>query len=148
MSGRWLAAFSAAMVLAVIAAALLLVGSPRTARLERLDERRAADVEALVRWIETHRRLRSRLPDSLGALEPMLPGTVSALDPVTGAPYAYERLGDGHFRVCAELAIPDQEIAERQPRPRLPDSGRAIRPVIDPGGRRFCLETVDAPAPD
>ncbi len=87
-----------------------------------------------------------QLPPALGALEPMLPGAVSALDPATQAHYGYERLADGHFRLCATLAIPDKQAVDREPRPRRPGSGRKIVPVVDPTGRTYCLETAERPS--
>ncbi|HUF57510.1 MAG TPA: hypothetical protein VMM55_13225 [Thermohalobaculum sp.] len=143
MSGRALVLAATVAVAAAVAAALMLIGSPRTARLERLDERRIADIEALARWIERYRDDEGRLPPALGALEPMLPGAVSALDPATGAHYGYERLADGHFRLCATLDIPDKLAVEREPRPRRPFSNREIVPAVDPTGRTYCLETAE-----
>lgn len=139
MSGRTLGLAATVAVAAAVAAALMLIGSPRTARLERLDERRIADIEALARWIERYRDDEGQLPSDLGALEPMLPGAVSALDPATGAHYGYEPT-EGGFRLCATLAIPDKQAVDREPRPRRPGADREVVPVADPTGRRYCLE--------
>lgn len=133
-------ALAAVATLAAVAG-LMVVGGPGTARLERLDERRARDLKGLAQWLEHHREQEGRLPETLGALEPMLPGEVSALDPATGAPYVYERLGENDFRLCAELALPEKQEPEVTPlRPYR--EGRLIRRLSDPGGRTLCLETV------
>ena len=144
MSARALGLVATGAVAAAVAAALLLIGSPRMARVERLDERRIADIEALARWIERYRTDEGRLPPDLGRLEPILPGAVSALDPATGAPYDYAPADDG-FRLCATLALPDKQAIDREPRPRRPGSDRDIVPVLDPTGRRYCLETAERP---
>ena len=142
MTGRALGVAATAAVVAAVAVALMLVASPRVARLERLDQRRIADIEGLARWIERYRLDEGRLPPDLGALEPMLPGAVSALDPATGEHYGYEPAGDG-FRICARLAVPDKEAVDREPRARRPGSEREIVPVADPTGRTYCLGTVE-----
>ena len=126
---------------AAIFAGLIAIGGPGVARLERLDERRLRDIDNLVRWIERYRLTEGELPASLGALESTLPGSVSALDPETGAHYDYERFGPAGFRVCAELSLPDKDT-ETRPRTRLPGTDRDMVRSTDAAGRRHCLETA------
>lgn len=146
--GHLLTTLAGMTIMVAIIAALILVGGPQTARLERLDERRMADLDALVHWIRRYQATEGQLPDSLGALEPTLPGSVSALDPVTGAHYGYERLPDGHFRLCTRLAVPDKHAPERYSHARRLGAERVIEAVTDPDGRQLCLETAELPAGD
>ena len=138
--------------LIAIAVALLAVGGPSKARLERLDERRISDLSALASAIERHRVFTSHLPDSLAEVRERLEARGSAnhppeVDPETGVPYSYERLGDEHFRICADLALPDTASPPMQPRIAgfrgNPDRGMEIVPRQE--GNRFCLEGILRP---
>lgn len=137
-----------AAVLAIITA-LLVIGGPSKARLERMDERRIGDLSTLTSAIERHQLFTGHLPDSLTELRERLEarGVANRLpesDPETGAPYSYERLGNTHFQICAELALPDAASPPMQPRiadfPENPDRSMEIVPQLE--GNRFCLEGI------
>ncbi|HET7409857.1 MAG TPA: hypothetical protein VFJ13_06630, partial [Paracoccaceae bacterium] len=96
----------AAVAVAVVAA-LLTVGGPGMARLERLDEHRARDLAELAEAIERYRIFSGRLPQSLDEIRAGPSRQPPIRDPETRAPYAYEVLGEGRFRVCARLSLPD-----------------------------------------
>lgn len=145
MSGRLLAALATAAVLGAVSAGLLLVGGPGTARLDRLDARREADLRMLVDRIESYRVREGHPPPDLAALESSLPDQVSTVDPVTGAAYGYETYDQGYFRVCAELATAATEAAARRPRHALPHSDRTLVRTSGPSGSRLCLSTAEAP---
>lgn len=145
MSGRLLAIVSSVAVVAAIVAAILLVGGPHTARLQRLDNRRETDLRVLADWIESYRIREGHLPADLAELEPVLPGGISTVDPVTGTPYGYDKLDKGHFRICAELAFPAKQAARRRPDRPFPDSDRRAMRVIGSSGHRLCLVTGPAP---
>lgn len=104
----------AAAVLLAIAAGLLIVGGPREGRRERLDARRFEEIAFLARMLACPvQRVESPvLPETL---------TVDALggycggidvrpdqlvDDATGAAYAYRRLSDTAFEICADFADP------------------------------------------
>jgi len=138
--------------LVAIAAALLVIGGPSKARLERLDERRINDLSALASAIERHHLFTGHLPDSLAELRERLEARGSAnrpseADPETGAPYSYERLGDEHLRICADLALPETASPPMQPRiagsRNNPDRSMEIVPQQE--GSRFCLEGILRP---
>lgn len=144
MIGRWLALAATAAVVSAIAAALMIVGSPWTARLQRLDERRLADLHALAGHIEEYRSLQGRLPEHLAALENAVPGDVHVSDPATGEAYLYEVLDAERYRVCTGLALQDGSAAGLDPWPRPLRPEMALVPVTGPADR-FCLETVRRP---
>ncbi len=133
----------AAVAAAAVVVALVTVGGPGTARLERYDERRVRDMTELVNAIERHRIFAGRLPGSLGEVRAGLSGRPSITDPETGAPYGYEVLGDGRFRVCTRLSVPGAPPAMPGPI-RLGDSRRVVNPVPGPEGR-LCWETAAPP---
>lgn len=132
-----------------ITAALLVIGGPSKARLERMDERRTSDLSTLASAIERHQLFTGNLPASLTELRERLETRGSAnrppeTDPETGVPYSYKRLGDTHFRICTDLALPDAASPPMQPRiagfPENPDRSMEIVPQLE--GNRFCLEGI------
>ena len=129
---------------AAVAAALLTVGGPGTARLERLDERRARDLGELAAAVERHRVFTGRLPASLDEVRDGPSGSPPIHDPETGAPYEYEVLGEGRFRVCARLSLPEAPPPGPDPL-RIPDSSRVAGTMMDAEGGRLCRETVEPP---
>src|SRR5690606_34129574 len=127
-----------------IVAALLSVGGPGTARLERLDERRARDLGELAGAVERHRVFTGRLPEALDEVRAGPSGPPPARDPETGAPYDYEVLGEQRFRVCARMSLP--EAPPPGPHPlRIPDSSRVAGAVMDAETGRLCRETAEPP---
>lgn len=132
-----------AAVAAAVVAALLVVGGPGTARLERYDQRRVQDVAELVNAIERHRIFSSRLPETLEALRAGPSGPPPIRDPATGALYEYEPLDEGRFRVCTLLAVPGSPPPMPGP-VRMADSRRIahVQPVAD---GRLCWESADPP---
>lgn len=138
--------------LIAIAAALLVIGGPSKARLERMDERRISDLSTLASAIERHHLFTGHLPDSLAEMHERLKARGShnrppEADPETGAPYSYKRLGDDHFEICTDLALPDTASLPTSPRIAgsrdNPDRSMEIVPQQD--GSRFCLEGILRP---
>lgn len=132
------------VVALTVVAALLMVGGPGTARLERLDELRLREAVELVNAIERHRIFTGRLPESLDAVRAGLSGPPPIRDPETGEPYGYEALGERRFRVCTRLSMPDAAL----PRPapiRISESRRIATVVSDPESGRVCWESAEAP---
>lgn len=88
----------------------MVVGGPGYARMEKQDAKRARDLQDLFRYLEC-RSEDKVLPQTLDD-EEYCPTTVvlsSTADPVTGDPYAYRRLDDRHFEVCATFATEAQK---------------------------------------
>lgn len=90
-------------VLAGLVLGLMAVGGPGYARMERLDRERAQDLRE---FGEYHRcqivRSEAKDADAPG-VEHCMPQRLArhGEDPVTGEPYAFERLDENRFRVCA-----------------------------------------------
>lgn len=118
-------ALAAVTGLAVVGG-LIATGGPGTARLERLDERRMAELRVMARAIETWTEAGNPLPETADGL----PERQVGLDPVTSEPYGYEKLGDRQFRVCAELALPGRLAA---PEPLM------SRADVELDGDRGCI---------
>ncbi|MCI2395537.1 hypothetical protein [Aliiroseovarius sediminis] len=99
-------ALIAALVLVAIAAGLTITGGPISARAERRDLARLDDLRTLKTLITCQHQVNGALPDTLFvdtncAYSPL--GT----DPLTNAPYGYEKLSDTSYRLCASFERPD-----------------------------------------
>ena len=107
------AAVGSAAALAAVAVGLYVAGSPSEERALRLDERRVADLQRLASAIDAYRNENGALPPGFeqlmtGRRLPDVP-----VDPVSGAPYTYEILGEDEYRLCADF-----ERASRPAEPR------------------------------
>lgn len=117
MTMRTHAAFAVAATLAVVATmawGFYIVGSPGARRLERFDEQRLSDLQAIAREIQvmvTDRgrvpKLREPLPQTLEeAVERSRNERLNLSDPETGAPYRYAVKNETTFELCAKFARP------------------------------------------
>lgn len=99
------------LVVAAVAAALVLLGSPRLARLHRLDDQRLSALQALTNTVDAYLRTHGALPDTLDQLAAdqawLAPSALR--DPETGAPYGYRRTGPAAYQLCARFATATDE---------------------------------------
>lgn len=138
----------AAALIAIIIA-LLAIGGPSKARLERMDARRISDLSELAGAVERHHIFTGHLPASLAEMTARIEargtaGTLPKRDPETDAPYAYSLLANDHFRICARLSLPDTPPSAPS-RPRIADSDRSLEIVSERDGNDFCLEGILRP---
>ena len=100
-AGRWLAVAASGVVVAALAGAMLVMGSPASQRESRFDRKREQDMERIAMVINTRARAAKPLPSSLVALarEPGL--RLAIRDPQSGAPYGYRITGQDSYRLCA-----------------------------------------------
>ena len=133
-----------ALAAVAVVAALVTIGGPGAARLERLDEVRIREAVELVNAVERHRILTGRLPETLEEVRAGPSGPPSIRDPETGAPYEYAVLGERRFRVCIRLSAPEAALAWPGPI-RMPESPRLATMALEPGGERACWESADPP---
>lgn len=105
---------STVAVIAVIAYGFVLVGSPGSRRLDRFDEQRVQDLQAIVQEIqsmvidsnsEKRDTLKAPLPTTLeeAAMRAKLRG-LSLNDPETGVPYEYRVKSETTYELCATFA--------------------------------------------
>ncbi|HXV26575.1 MAG TPA: DUF5671 domain-containing protein [Candidatus Paceibacterota bacterium] len=106
------------IVVAAIVAGLVIAGSPTRQRDRRLDDQRINDLSVLQSQIvDRFWRSKSRLPGTLSELQDDISGFSVPVDPETGDPYGYERLGVLDFRLCAVFALPT-DVAGNNTYPR------------------------------
>lgn len=102
-SAKYFALGSSVAVLVLVVGAFFIVGSPKTARLQQLDERRVNDLQSIQWQIVNYWQRKGQLPRALADLSDPISGYAAPADPVTGAPYEY-RLKDAAsltFELCA-----------------------------------------------
>ena len=125
-----LPALGAAAATVAVVAGLVALGSPADQRLERLDARRAEDLDAISRAIDRHEVTHERLPATLDELQRRSDVQVAITDPVTREPYGYEAGEGTAYELCAtfELATEEREFRRGRPFSRH-EAGRHCFPL-------------------
>lgn len=115
-AGRWLAVGGILVVVATLALALGVLGSPAQQRLIRMDERRERDLSRLTNEVRSYYGLERALPVQLSVLSSQPGSTLATADPVTGAPYEYFVVSPDRFRLCAVFDTDTAAKPRRGPR--------------------------------
>ncbi len=125
-----LPALGAASVLVAVVAGLVALGSPADQRLERLDARRAQDLDAISRAIDRYEATHERLPATLDELQRSSDVQVAIDDPVTSEPYGYAAGEGTAYELCAtfERATREREFPRGRPFSRH-EAGRHCFPL-------------------
>lgn len=95
------------IVAVAVIAGFFVVGSPKTERLRKFDERRVNDLQYIQSQIINYWFNKDELPESLVVLPDPLRGVTVPKDPETGADYAYS-IDDAAalmFSLCANFAL-------------------------------------------
>jgi hypothetical protein len=129
--GRGLVVLAAVVVVATVITAIMVIGSPAAQRASKLDARRVADLRRIEAAIDAHAKLHDALPRDLAALSATGRG-LATVDPDSGAPYVFEALDRGRYRLCADFAT-DSHVRVRQAEPVYDDAW------LHPAGRH-CFE--------
>lgn len=112
--GRRLAVAASLVVVATVAAAIAVMGSPSTQRKARLDNRRVRDLSYIVNAVDGYVEREKSLPTDLTTLAGQPGLRLSIADPDDGSPYTYEVAGDRTFRLCAVFATDTAKITNEQ----------------------------------
>lgn len=102
--------FIVIVVLASIVSAFFIIGSPKTQRLIKLDERRVNDLQYLQSQIVNYWQSKEKLPGTLDELKDDITGVSVPVDPKTGMAYEYGILGNLKFNLCAEFSASSKEV--------------------------------------
>ena len=124
--GFWLATGAATLVAFAVAAGLVAIGSPGTARLERLDVRRVEDLRAIERATGGTWQREGMPPASLDTVYAQRIGRAPT-DPETGEPYEYRVLSDSTAALCATFALARNEREDAPDMHFIPDAHPAGR---------------------
>lgn len=110
--GTWLMVLAGIVVLATVAGAVSLMGSPAEQRRMRIDERRVDDLQRIEAAMRAYRAETGRLPETLDALDARPGIALDAFDPETGSRYDYRKTGNNAFGLCANFVT---DTAARRP---------------------------------
>ncbi len=109
----------AALVVLSIASGFLIIGSPQTQRLYRLDEQRVNDLQSIQSQVINYYQLKQKLPSQLSELNDSLSYYSVPLDPVSKQPYSYRIKGTLSFELCGTFGAPSR--ASDVSRPAYPE---------------------------
>ncbi|MGY1410613.1 MULTISPECIES: hypothetical protein [unclassified Luteimonas] len=99
--GRALVAVAAVVIVATVAAALMVGGSPAQQRDARMDARRVQDLQRIEAAVQAYARQHDALPDALDGLDQATDHSLSLVEPDTGTGYGYGIEGAERYRLCA-----------------------------------------------
>jgi hypothetical protein len=119
-----------AAVLAVMIAALYVIGSPAAERRRRLDDRRIDDLERIAAAVDERWRQTGQLPASVDELSRERTFTLPS-DPVTGGRYDYRVLGGSSYELCAGFQENSRDDRDRS---------RGHTPFWNHGAGRHCYQ--------
>ncbi len=108
---------AAAVVAVTVVAGLVVLGSPADQRQERLDTRRAQNLDVISQAIDRYEATYQRLPVSLDELRRGSDTQVVISDPVTDETYDYEAGEGTAYELCAVFArsTVDRELRNARP---------------------------------
>lgn len=92
------------VVVAAMVAGILLLDSPATERLRRLDERRVADLSEVSFAIDRYWTREGVLPETLDVLALERDLAEILTDPETGVAYEYRIIDSGRYELCAAFS--------------------------------------------
>ena len=81
----------------------VIVGTPRDARLARLDVQKVNDLQNIQWQIVNYWQQKSTLPEALSDLEDPISGFIVPADPQTRVSYGYKVTGALSFELCADF---------------------------------------------
>ncbi|MDE1970305.1 MAG: hypothetical protein KGI50_01880 [Patescibacteria group bacterium] len=94
------------LVVLVLVVGFYFVGSPATARFERLDAQRVSDLELLQNDILNYWSTKKTVPAKLSDLNDIMVNVITPRDPATREEYGYTASGTNAFTLCATFALP------------------------------------------
>jgi hypothetical protein len=106
------------IVLTVVVAAFVTVGSPGKQRAVKFDERRVSDLQLIESQVNNYWQVNSKLPQALVDLT----GTKVPSDPETSQAYIYRMKSDKNYELCATFNL-DSAAASTQNYPSSPVYG-------------------------
>jgi hypothetical protein len=99
--GHWLLVLAGLLVLATVAWAIAVMGSPAEQRRMRVDERRVDDLRQVEAAARAYRTGSGVLPDTIDAIVARPGVALDVADPETGSRYEYRKTGADAFELCA-----------------------------------------------
>ena len=130
--GRALMIVAGVVVVATLAAALWLLGSPASQRQQQLDQRRVDDLQRLVEAVRAYAKTHKALPQTLEVVARQPGRNLPVADPVDATPYEYRVTDAETFRLCAVFATDTARTTD--------DGGRWVEDEWLHGAGRHCFD--------
>lgn len=104
--GVWSAIKASVWVVLLIVFSFMVIGSPKSQRALRLDEKRIQDLQSVQWSIINFWQQKERLPETLAEISNPLSGTTIPVDPEfeKGRVYEYKKTADMSFELCATFS--------------------------------------------
>lgn len=110
------------LLIVIISASFIVIGSPSELRARKFDEQRVKDLQLLQNEIINYWTQKEDLPATLDNLKDSISGFTPPYDPETGEPYEYEPTGPLSFNLCAVFKTKAQgQSGEQKIAPRFYD---------------------------
>ncbi len=100
---------TAFFVIASIFIGFVVMGSPQTQRMKRMDGERISDLQSIQWQIVNYWQQKEILPTTLDDLKDSISGYVAPVDPNTNESYVYRMTGGLVFQLCATFDITSEE---------------------------------------
>jgi hypothetical protein len=97
------------VVVTAVVIGIVMLGPPGEERARRLDQRRATELQGIGVRVDAYWTMKGHLPASLEEVSKESGVSVSASDPVTGAPSGYRVVDDKNYELCAIFDRPSSQ---------------------------------------
>ena len=133
---RGATAIIAAGVALAVVAGLVITGGPGAARQQARDDTRLQDLRQISANIRCQADATGRTPDAPRQTD-LCPSPFAMQNPRSGETYAYARLDDRHWRLCAPFEQPERVAKPARDHQFDPRAGCLIGSLDRPEGLRF-----------
>ncbi len=105
---RIIAIAASLFVIASVVLAFMVVGSPKTQRLMRIDNQKTSDLQQIQWQVINYWQQKGKLPESLALLNDPISSFMLPEDPESnlGKMYTYKTTGKTSFEICADFNLP------------------------------------------
>ena len=134
---------TAGIILVTVVSGFLVIGSPMTQRLYRLDAQKVSDLQTIQgELLYTYYQAKRELPPTLDALNDTTIGFQVPVDQQSGEPYGYRVTGDLTFQLCATF---NKASRAREGGPRFAEGGVTNESWHHDAGE-YCFDRTVDPA--
>lgn len=99
-------------VLAAIIVGFVVIGSPKTQRLMKIDDQKVYNMQEIQSQVLNYWQAKQTVPENLGELTDSFSGYQAPTDPQTQAPYEYRKISATSFELCATFNTESRNGAE------------------------------------
>ena len=127
------------IILCSIVMGFSIIGSPKTQRLLRYDEKKVNDLQNIQRNLVGYYQKKGTLPATINELLDPISGVIIPEDPQTGLPYEYKKISETSFQLCATFNLENTSNIN----PDLSPSSTTMDYWIHKSGNQCFDRTID-----